>query len=202
MDSGIPVPISMALLISIVLIVALRMVFTHWTTADRRINTALIFAAMCCLLRDHTVQGVITEWSGLRIWPALMYQLSELAAIPAAGALLLLGYAWLNDVEPRHLAPTVYSAVTVGALATLLLGLNARARHVPVQIPSGWAVIAYSSSPPAAVADILFHDLLIYWFSIIIAITCIREMRQRTNRRPRAGDEHLSGHPPCRLWPT
>ncbi|MGC2654979.1 MAG: DUF6545 domain-containing protein [Mycobacterium sp.] len=173
----------MPLVIFIWLISVVRLVMLRSTRADRRVTTALIFAAVCCLLRARTVQSLIIHYSGSKVSPALLYHLSELAVIPAAGALFLVGYAWLNDVEPPYLARLVYVAVTACTLSTFVLWLIAREKDVPFTVHSGWAVIAYSSSLPAALAAIICHDSLVYWFAVIILITCLRELSQSPSRR-------------------
>ena len=183
MDSGLPTLVYLPLVIFICLISVVRLAMLHSTPADRRVTTALTFAAICCLLRERTVQSVIIHYSGSIVSPALLYHLSELAIIPTAGALFLLGYAWVNDVEPSYLTRLVYFAVTACTISTFILWLNARAHDIPFTVHSGWAVIAYSSSLPAALAAIAFHDSLIYWFAVMIIITCLRELRQRPNRR-------------------
>jgi hypothetical protein len=112
-----------------------------------------------------------------------MYHLSELAVIPAAGALFLVAFAWINRRETRAMVRVVWGSVALCAVVTAALVFDAQSRGLEVGIPSGWAVIAYSSSPAAAIAAIVFHDSLIYWFSAMLAITSIREMRNGTDRR-------------------
>ncbi|WP_156763932.1 DUF6545 domain-containing protein [Mycobacterium sp. 852002-50816_SCH5313054-b] len=146
-------------------------------------TTALIFAAICCLLRERTVQAAIINLSSAKISPPLLYHLSELAVIPSAAALFLLGYTWINDVEPPYLAPLVYSAAAVCTLSTFALWWSARAHNIPFTVHSGWAVIAYSSSLPAALAAVACHDSLVYWFAVMLLIICFRELRQRPDRR-------------------
>jgi hypothetical protein len=50
-------------------------------------------------------------------------------------------------------------------------------------VHSGWAVIAYSSSLPGALAAIACHDSLIYFFAVMLLIICFRELRHRPDRR-------------------
>lgn len=183
MDSGIPTLAYLPLLIFIWIVSVARLLLLRSTSADRRITTALVFAAICCLLRDRAAQSAITRLSGSKLSAPLLYHLSELAVIPAAAALFLLGYAWINDMEPPYLAPLVYIAAAGCTLSTFALWWSARGHNIPFTVHSGWAVIAYSSSLPAALAAVACHDSLVYWFAIMLLIICFRELRQRPDRR-------------------
>jgi len=183
MNAGIPVALSVPLLSSICLILTARLVVLHSIAVDRRMNMALAFLVISCILRYRVAQADIVTLSGARLSPGFLYQLSELAGIPAAGALFLLAYSWIVDYEPRYLVRVVCLAVAVTTVCALALGLHARAPNLPFAIHTRWALAAYSSSPVAAVAAMVCHDSLTYWFSTMIIIACIRELRRRASRR-------------------
>jgi hypothetical protein len=107
MNSGIPAYISLPLLGLICTVTVGRLIGVRATVADRRVNTALVFAVMCCMLRDGVIQSALIQCSGQRVSAALLYQLSEHAVYPITGALFLLAYGWINQHEPRYLAPVV-----------------------------------------------------------------------------------------------
>ncbi|WP_425173900.1 DUF6545 domain-containing protein [Mycobacterium sp.] len=172
----------MSLLVFICTVTLGRLIGLRSTVADRRGNTALVFAAMCCVLRDDAIQPILVQWSGQRVSAALLYQLSEHAAGVAACALFLLAYGWVNQHEPRCLALVVYSWVTVCVVVRCVAEMHAHSRDISLDIHSGWAVIAYSSSP----AGIVFVELLCVansWLAILIAVACARELRRPPNRR-------------------
>ena len=183
MDSGIPSVFYLPVLAFSCLVVIGWLAVLRSTRTDRRITAVLIFSALCCLLRERTVQSVIINLSGSKVSSALLYHLSELVVIPSAGVLFLIAYAWINDVEPPYLAPLVYTAAAVCTLLTFGLWWSARAHNFPFTVHSGWAVIAYSNSLPGALAAIACHDSLIYFFAVMLLIICFRELRQRPDRR-------------------
>jgi hypothetical protein len=183
MDSGIPSVFYLPVLTFSCLVVIGWLALLRSTRTDRRITAVLIFSALCCLLRERTVQSVIINLSGSKISAAVLYHLSELVVIPSAGVLFLLAYAWINDAEPRYLAPLVYTAAAVCTLSTFGLWWSARTHNIPFTVHSGWAVIAYSSSLPGALAAIACHDSLVYFFAVMLLVICSRELRQRPDRR-------------------
>ncbi|MEZ0053010.1 hypothetical protein ABIA30_004035 [Mycobacterium sp. MAA66] len=182
MNAGIPVALSVPLLGFICAVLVARLATVNSTTADRRLNVALIFLFVCCLLRHRIVQATIINASGSAISSALLYTLSELAVIPASGALFLLTYSWFVEREPKYLARVVLFAVTAAVLFTLLLELNARAHSPPLAVHTGWAVIAYSSSPKVTLLALVCHDSLTYWYSIMIMTAAVRELCRHRSR--------------------
>jgi hypothetical protein len=171
------------MVIFVCVVAAGRVGLLRSTRTDRRITAVLVFSAACCLLRERTVQSVIVNLSGSTVSPALLYHLSELVVVPSAGTLFLLGYVWIKGVEPPYLAPLVYSLASVCTLSTFGLWWSARTHSIPFTVHSGWAVIAYSGSLPAALAAIACHDSFVYFWAAMLLVICFRELRQRPDRR-------------------
>lgn len=184
MDSGIPAPLSLTLLLFIFLSLILRLTLLNSTVTDKRLNIALTSVAASCALSDRTVQTVITNCSQSRLSPELLFELGELMTAPALGAFFLVTYTWINQSEPRYLASIVYAVVIVGAIIDLALRIDAWSKNAELIIHSSWDVIAYSSSPEAAAATIIVYNSLIWYsFSAMLLIACIRELRRKPNRR-------------------
>ena len=184
MDTGIPAVVSLPLLVFVGSILVVRLTTLRSTKADRTLNTALVFVALFCLLRDRTAQSAIVAMSGKTVSPAFLYQLGELAAIPPVGALVLLGYTWMYDTPPRYLVRLVYSGLAICTLVTFVLELQAGKQDYPQHV-LWWAVITYRTSPTGMVAALalIFHNSLAYWSSMMIIFTCVRELWRRPSRR-------------------
>jgi hypothetical protein len=186
MDLGIPAPLSLAVLLFIFLTLILRLAMLNSTVTDKRLNIALVSLAGCCALHHRTVQVAIVNYSQSRLSPELLHELSAFVAIPAFGALFLVAYTWINRSEPRYLARIVYAAVTATVIVIQVLELDAWSKNVEfalATIRSGWSVIAYSSSPQAAVAAMTIYVSFICWFCVMLLTTCIRELRRKLNKR-------------------
>ncbi|MBV8350420.1 MAG: hypothetical protein JOZ49_23805, partial [Mycolicibacterium sp.] len=113
MNYEIPAYLSLPLVGLICPVTVGRLIGVRATLADRRVNTALVFAALCCILRDGHIQSTLIRCSGQRVSAALLDQLSDHAVVLATVAVFLLAYGWVNHSEPRYLAPVVYVGTTV-----------------------------------------------------------------------------------------
>lgn len=185
MDSGIPAPLSATLLFAFSLLIVLRLALLSSNLANKRLNIALASMAVSCALRDPTVQSAVVGWSGSRLAPVMLYHLSEFAASPILGALFLVAYAWINRSEPRYLARAVYAALTVGAIAVLVLKLYAWSKIDAFTVDPSLAVVAYSysNSALATTATMFFYDVLFCCFSVMLLIASARELRNKPDRR-------------------
>lgn len=182
MSTGIPQSISLPLLAIVAVIVAGRFILLRSSQTDRWVNAALSWALLCCLLREPVIQNAFSSLFGRELSSPL-YRVSEAAVIPCAGALFLVGLSWLGvSSTPRIIRP-VNLLVAVSAVTTLALLLLAPSGGVSHDVHSGWAVLAYTYGPVVGLCAVLLHDVLIYFASVILGFTGIRELRYRLRRR-------------------
>jgi len=155
-------------------VTAVRWMWFRTTAAECRLNTALSFCVVLCLLRERAFQEVV--WIsplGRFLDSMLLFQISTALIVLAAGSLYLLASSWIGRSEHPFHACRVYAAALTSGVLMMILGTDARRAHLSMEEYPGWESLAYWA----------VFDVLPYWCAVSIVVVCIKELKRNPERR-------------------
>lgn len=147
-DSSLPGIVSCPAIAFLVTVVVVRLLWFHkpgeQNKAERQFTYTLLFALCAVLLREGSVQTMLSDLTSGFLNAVLCWQLGTTFIVMAFAPLTILAVSWgMGGRIPRWLPIGMYSSTFAAVPVMLVLGSAARRAHQPIDIARGWEMTAF-----------------------------------------------------------